>query len=328
MHSPLNSTIIRERISALTARRGVRQLAGLILLTLSAFYLLRSINGGLADLPKSVHSLTFPEGIALVLGVLGTLVLSTAYHILTLSRLQQHGIPPIRVGAAYTLGQIARYIPGKVVGVIFQISYLGNSIRATNVVLSLLVQTLYDYAWTFTFAGIVLWCWHIDSLLPALTFLPISGLLWWAHSHGTCERIIQALPLLHRLVPERIHIDHRMPRACTTTAILLTEWLPMMLGIALAFRSVYGFSDGAALAALYLLAAMLSLAVVVVPSGLVVREALFVWLGTASGFPPALLLFVAVVTRLAMTIGEALNAAFFSFADYLQRRRLHTTIAD
>ena len=79
---------------------------------------------------------------------------------------------------------------------------------------------------------------------------------------------------------------------------------------------------------LYLLAAMLSLAVVVVPSGLVVREALFVWLGTASGFPPALLLFVAVVTRLAMTIGEALNAAFFSFADYLQRRRLHTTIAD
>ena len=320
--------MFRKRFSAWLARRRVRQVAGLLLLVLSVFYLLRSIDDGLAGLYESARSLTFLEGSLLVLGVLGTLALSTAYHILTLLRLQRHGIPPTRVGAAYAIGQIVRYIPGKIVGVVFQISYLGGRIRATNVVLSLLVQTLYDYAWTFVFAGIVLWCWHKGSLLPALAFLPISILLLWAHSHGICERIIRALPLLNRIVPDRIDVGGHMPLAGPITAILVTEWLPMLLGIALAFRSAHGFNDGLALAALYLLAAMLSLAVVVVPSGLGVREAIFVWLGAASGFPPALLLFVAVVIRLAMTIAEALNAACFAVADCLERRRLHTTIAN
>ena len=94
----------------------------------------------------------------------------------------------------------------------------------------------------------------------------------------------------------------------------------MLLGIGIALHGTLGLADAMLLGAVYLLAAVGSLLIIVVPSGLVVREALFVWLGSRYGFEPAMLLFLGLILRVALTFSEALTVVVFLAADALRSR--------
>ncbi len=300
-------------------RRRLRLAAALVLMAAAGAYIATSMDDHWRALRESAFALPFSRWVLLLAGVAGTLSLSTLYHVLLLRGVQEHALPSTRVAHAYAVGQIVRYVPGKVVGVVFQISMLGKQIRSGSVLLALLVQTLHDYAWTLAFCGTLVGALLTDSALPLLALLPLTALVHAVHRHRPAEQVLSKLPLIGTHMTALPPMHDR--QAAVLTSVLLTTWLPMVAGMTLAFFPLLGWHDALLASCLYLVAAVVSLAMVVVPSGLVVREAVFLWLGAQAGLSVDALLFVAVATRLTMTAAELIVALLASAIDALDMRR-------
>lgn len=287
-------------------QRWLRRLVVAVLILMSAAYITGTMADRWQDLSVSAFSLGALNWITLCAGTIGTLALSALYHVLLLRGIETHDVPATQIARAYVLGQIVRYIPGKIAGVAFQVGLLGGRVRAGSILLALLVQTVHDYAWAFAFCGVLAWALLSDSALPLLTFAPLILLLRTLHYSRMIERIIANLPILraHMLPLPTLESKH----ASASAAILFLTWVPMLAAMPFAFSPVLNTHDALLAGLLYSIAAVISLAIIVVPSGLVVREAIFVWLGGNAGIPADTLLFVAVAARISMTIAEVITA--------------------
>jgi hypothetical protein len=295
-------------------------LLGVIVLTLSAYYIIVVTTDNYAGLEITTLRLTGVEYFWLVLGTLGTLGLSVAYHVLALRRIEAHTVPATTVAVAYALGQIARYIPGRVFGLLFQVSFLSEKIRAATIVIAVLVQTAYDYAWAALFLGLLLLVYRTEAAWPLAMIAPAICLVWLLHRHAVAERVLSSKRILGRFYgEEQIQLIKQPPYSLPASLVLALVWIPMLLGISAALSGHVGMTEGLALGALYLFSVVLSLLIIVVPSGLVVREALFAWLGDIYGFAPDMLLVLAVILRLALTIAEVLLALILLAADSARR---------
>lgn len=300
----------------------LRRVAAMVLIGASAVYVYRALAGNLGELGAWNHSIGWAEASGILAGALGTLVLSTIYHVIAVGRFEQHRAGDLRVGLSYALGQVLRYVPGKVFGILFQISFLAGRVRGASIALALLVQTFYDYAWTLVFVGSIVLCRELSSPLPLAILVPALGLVWWVHSRGLLEQLCTRPRLLRRLT------DGLQPPSCApvgragpATVVLALVWIPLLLGLAGLVAGSIALADGLLLGALYLLSAVLSLLAFVVPSGLVVREALFLWLGARYGFDSGMLVVVGLVARIALTAAELLNVGVFLAASGLASRR-------
>lgn len=298
-------------------QRWLRRFVVAILILIAAAYITDIMADRWHDLSVSAFSLGALHWITLCAGITGTLTLSALYHVLLLRGIEAHDVPATRIARAYALGQIVRYIPGKVAGVAFQVGLLGGSVRAGSILLALLVQAIHDYAWAFAFCGVLAWILLTDSALPLLTFAPLILLLHTLHYHRMIERIIAGLPFLHTHIPPLPTLEPK--HASTATATLFLTWVPMLAVMPFAFSPVLDKHDALLAGLLYLIAAVVSLAIIVVPSGLVVREAIFVWLGGHAGMPADTLFFIALATRISMTIAEVITVLMIVLLEAGQR---------
>lgn len=291
-------------------RRLLRRLLAGALIVLSAIYIFRILSVGLVDSSLIALSLTPAEWTWLVTGILGTLGLSAIYHVLAVRRIQVHSVPGSKVALAYALGQVMRYIPGRVFGLVFEVRYLAGHIRAASIGLALLVQTAYDYAWAAIFLGAVLLACARGTPWPLALLIPAVGLVWLLHARGLLERALASPRLIRKwLGDEQLALLQRPSHAVGSTAALVLVWIPMLAGIAMALASSVGYLPALVIGALYLASAVLSLLVFVVPSGLLVREALFAWLGARFGFPSDMIVMLGLLLRLLMTASEVLLVA-------------------
>lgn len=304
-------------------RKRLRVLVAVALVSLSVLYIQRAISESLHQLGAYQYSLSIPDIAILLAGTLGTLVISTLYHVVAVRRVENHRARDMRVALAYALGQVMRYVPGKVFGIVFQVNYLAGQVRGTSIGMALLVQTFYDYAWTFILVACLLAAAKYSSAWPLIGIAPALALVWVVHRQGWLERTLARPALLRRFLGEQdIAGMGRPAHAMRATALVGAVWLPMLLGTGLGLSGLVGLESAVVLGALYIAAAVVSLLVFVVPSGLVVREALFVWLGAQYGLEPTTLVLVGLLLRLFLTLSEVLNLALFVVTDRYSRSKM------
>lgn len=305
--------------SAAVRSRWPRVVLAVTVMAASAVYLWRSIQSQAMPLLEMPITFGMGQWLAVLAGSVGTLLLGMGYHVLAVRRLAPSQGHARDIATAYALGQIARYIPGKAIGIWFQVNMLKGRVPAPAVLLALAVQTVYDYAWAIAFCVATLWLIAEPASLPAWIALCLAlGCLWISHRVGWCERS------LIWLVPRRwrpgtgvaVPVDYSA--AASTTLALV--WVPLLAGIAWALSGQLDARDGLRLGVCYILAAMGSLLVFVVPSGLALREALFVWMGRQAGLDPLLLVFCGVAIRIALTLAEVAIALVLGSAGLLGRR--------
>lgn len=292
-----------------------------LVLLVSCTYLWISLQSQLATLGSVQASFRAAFWPALVIGCVGTLLLGAAYHVVEVRRLSPRSRSrAFQIALAYSLGQIARYIPGKIIGVALQVKLLEGRVPPTAVVLALLVQTLYDYWWAIMFCGIVLWAaaaGHAWIALPAVMFAALT--IWLAHRYAWCERLLLAL-FPKKWSPSSDAVGMRSKSLLATT-LLVFVWLPLLAGLVAGLHGKVDLHTALQIGCYYILAAMASLIVVVVPSGIAIREAIFVWLGREAGADPALLVFLGIAIRICLTIAEVATALIFVGLEKIVGRR-------
>ena len=313
-------TTVAEQPSP-TLKRFIKPVLSLAALVVGACYLGLAIQSSMAEVSRLGVATPAGGSAALLIGVVVTLAISTAYHLHTLARIEPIEHIGLRVASAYSLGQIVRYIPGKVVGLVFQASYLSGLVRPSSVAFALIVQTAYDNAWTLVFAtSILAYASGYQEIAIALPLIAIA-ILQFSHRFAWIERAMLMPGVIRRRLSQgqsdRIHGQHP---ATIPTACLAVVWLPMLAGLWVLLNDVATATQVAVLAACYLLASIGSMLVFVVPSGVVVREAMFLYLGSELGIDNGLLIYSGVVLRLALTAGEIVCATIFAGLSYATRR--------
>lgn len=300
--------------------RAWRTAIAIVLVGVAAAYMAWALDRGWTELRAAAYSLSGIDPALLILGSVFTLLMATAYHVLLLAEIEPHHARPSRVALAYSLGQVVRYVPGKVVGIVFQVGFLRGAVGTSGILVALLVQTLHEYVWTTIFCV---------SLLAALvTGEPLSLLLLLIgiiglhvlHRRGTTWRVLPHLPWVGRHVPQ-------LPAGSTTkfpaalTLLQVAVWIPMTTAMWIVFEPLLGAQASLIAALAYVAAAVISLLVFVVPSGFVVREAAYVWLGGLAAIPPGELLFIALVMRVSLTAAELATALLLAMVDKWQASR-------
>lgn len=308
----------RAHASSSDRRKWIPRLLAVLAISIAAVSIAISLDDHWDRMTLSELEMSAWGAGALLAGITGTLLLSAAYHTLLLPAFGRHRERPARVAYAYALSQLVRYIPGKVAGIIFQASMLRDNVRPASLVSALAAHMLHEYAWTFGLCGVLLWWLLSGDAWPLLGLVPMTVALHLMHTHSCIHWILAALPWIGRFAPQ-IAADKEALQPALLTATMAVVWTPMIAGLWIAFAPTFGSHDSLLAGLLYLIAAVVSLLMIVVPSGLVVREAVFLWLGSQVSLPPDKLLFMAVAVRIAMTLAEIAATLLLMLVDIKDR---------
>ena len=242
------------------------------------------------------------------------LALKAAYHVIAIRRLgNQDGPASSVIVSAYATAQVIRYLPGKVLGLVYETTRLSGKVPAYRIVAANLVQDLLTSALT---VGIVattgVWLLTRDAGIASCTLAIVFAALWGTHRLHLAERslawIAGRLPRLRGLS----HLEESANRgALVASVILLIEWVPYFGFWALLLPGgSSSLHEAIVLGGCYAAASLIANFAVLMPSGLIVREALFLWAGTQLSIDPADLIVLGLISRALFTLADGIFVPF------------------
>lgn len=292
------------------------------LIALSLGYIGYVISQHVAQLQDAGMQMQLAGLLGLIVFATASIALTTLYHALLVPTLQSRFIRISRLGLAYAVGQIVRYLPGKVMGIVFEANFLRGQVTAATITFALLIQTVLSYAWATALAAAILATAWFAAPWPMWCLLPAMAALWLAHRFNWAARVLGTLPFVGRFMRATPAPSMAPLKATTLTLVLLSNWIPFFAGWACLLHGRYTLSESIVFGAAYLAASVVSAAMIVVPSGIVVREAIFIWIGSRFGLAVPELLLYGVVLRVALTMADLLNAGAYWLLDMADRRRI------
>ena len=217
-----------------------------------------------------------------------------------------------RAIVAYNLSAIARYVPGRIWGVFYQVDRLGNpgAIVRANVRLAAAAMTH-----STGIAGAILVYFHgqfFGNLRGAA-----AALVYFIALAAVCLILVMRRPNFS----ERPSAECRRSNPVMTIGAFQLEWITFILVWSFLLKADSSWADIVVVAAAYSLAWMIGIALVIFPAGLVAREGSFVMAGEWLSYPVPKLLYWAAAARVCFTLAELLAAlSAFGFGELLRRR--------
>ncbi len=203
---------------------------------------------------------------------------------------------------SYTQSQIVKYIPGRIWGIVFQASSLENNVRKSDVWVVSFLQVIILNA--FSLLVLMATIAFINSLSVTIKgIVLVGGMLGFAFVYFNFGRILRLARLDETtLMKYAALIDSRL--VWRIALIVLFDWV-FYIGMwaALAYGQL-SFFEVFVTAVNYTTASIVGWLVFFIPSGLVVREAVFIAFGQIIGENISLLVVYSVVARLLFLAGD------------------------
>lgn len=299
--------------------------AGYVLLATAAVYLLWILH---RQWPAVAAALLAQPPRNLLLALIAAMVMlamEAVYHVLLLRRWTGPASGWRQLAVSYFLGQLVRYLPGKVLGLLYQAHHLGGAAAVPAVFVTNVVQFAYTSAVTAGMACAIAAAYLAGTAAAAAVLLLLFAGVVLSHRLALAERLLRWAGTLWS--PLRRVLDAGPPASRDTgfalgaSALLLLEWIPYVIGWALLLPADTPLADAALAGVIYAGASFVAALAIIAPSGLVVREAVFIWLGTRVSLDAAQLLALGLVVRLLYTAAELLLAALLTGIATLHARR-------
>lgn len=308
-------------------RSGVRRVAHWILLIAALGYLGYYLREQWTELGRGLSALSLPLALAALILVTCMLALKAVYHVVTIRRLGQGTRPSgLRIASAYALSQLVRYLPGKVMGLVYEIERLSPQVPGHRVIAANIIQSLNTIGLTVGLVAVAFAWFYLGSPVLAASglALTLAGLVL-VHQSQFTERIILWGA---RRIPGLSRTEGLPPTSARSSQwaslLLLLEWAPFfafwLLLLPLETASIH---DALLLGSCYAFASLAANFAVLAPSGLVLREAIFLWSGSQLGVAPSDLIVLGLVSRLLFTLGDGLLASLVWAADSWRQEATH-----
>ena len=291
-----------------TRRSPARRILGAGLTLAASIYITIYVVNQWPVLASAIEKIK-PANTAIAIAMITLMVaLKATYHVIALRRLSNdQGPSATKIALAYAVSQIVRYLPGKILGVVYEANQLAGAISTQQIVTANLVQMLLTSALTVAvLAAVAAWV-ILESVWSASALLAISLIaLWLGHRLHLAERFITTVA---RFLPRLRNLPHIQPStkhwALAGSLILLAEWLPYFgYWTFLLPGGTNGVREAILLGSCYAGASIAANLAFIMPSGLVIREALFLWIGSQLAMDPPTLIVLGVLSRLLFTLAD------------------------
>lgn len=286
-------------------------------------YIGSSLSGSTFDIRSTVSQVTWRELAISVLAIVPMYVAQAGYHVLALEALSPKGaVQPARLPAmaVYLQAQIVRYLPGKIWGVVYQAHAMSDSHPPSRVLGANLVQTGATLLMATGVCASVILAHRFGAIW--LLGLPVTVVsMDLLHRTSLPSRLMAAAKRVTRLQRALEQVEWSPPRRqWMFTALLLIEWAFFAFGLTMLFRVLLPLDEAVVAMAWYAGASILSLAAIVVPAGLAVREALFISGENFTASAAGSLAVLAVAARIVFLGAELVAAALLTSIHWTLRR--------
>ena len=244
--------------------------------------------------------------LALVCAVL-MFLLKAIYHLFLMRQLTSKQQQLVDIVPSYLQSQIVRYLPGKIWGLVYQSQQLKGQASGSTVVLVNLFQLINT---NLLAVGVILAVmagqvygniWSIPILVFAIVLTESL------HRFPYYQLIlVQCLAKLLNRYKQSLSAHSLASLPLKGTVILLLEWLCFFLIFYFLFHHSYAGSDILLIVVWYASASLIAILAVVVPAGLVVREAIFIAGSSLLPVDNSAFVAVAAVLRLVLLAAEFL----------------------
>lgn len=210
----------------------------------------------------------------------------------------------------FAKSQLVRYIPGMVWGIMYQANRLAQLLDPKLVWQAAIVQDLLANINTVLVLVAALAYFSLGWQVAIAVFLLLSLVLFFLIR-------TDALSQLYALIVNKFFriegsfnawSDRESLRA---VVVLHADWVAYFLLWIVILPTSFSWKEAIAVGVCYSLASLLGKLAFVVPSGLFVREAAFVWLGQHASIDVEILLLFGVLARILLTLSDVLFAILF-----------------
>ena len=244
--------------------------------------------------------------LALVSAVL-MLLLKAMYHLLLIRQLTSKYYHFSNIGPSYLQSQIVRYLPGKIWGLVYQsqqlkgqasgpvvvlvnlFQLLNTNILAVGIIFAVIVGQIYGNLWLIIILILAVGITELLHCFPYYQMILVRTLAKFLNRlrQSLPEQPLTALPI-------------------RGTLILLLEWLCFVLIFYFLFHHSYTWDEVLLVAVWYASASLIAILAIVVPAGLVVREAIFIAGSSLLPVENSAFIAVAAILRLVLLVAEFL----------------------
>lgn len=191
----------------------------------------------------------------------------------------------------YLMSQIGKYLPGKIFGLVSQSIHLEDKALSKSVVAATINQFF-----TTNLCAVIVALAIILNTKNEFRFLSTAilalGLFLYFLSFPIARKIFKLLP------------PYGLRSQLLIGFWILLEWVFFILAIYFCLPGGHHLLDAAYLGAIYSIASIAGSLAIIVPSGLFVREAIFVLLIEGTGFTTGDLIGIAIILRVIFTVAD------------------------
>lgn len=284
-----------------------KKLFSLVIFSVATCYLFYAVMPGYQPALALLQRISVGDlALAIVSAVL-MLLLKAAYHLLLIRQLTSKQYNFLDIVPSYLQSQIVRYLPGKIWGLVYQsqqlkgkasgsivilanfFQMLNTNLLAVGIIFAVVAGQLYGELWLYLLLVCVVGITELLHLFPYYQMLIFKAL---ARFSKQFNQSLPSQPL--RTFPIR------------GTLVLLLEWLFFFLVFYFLFHHSYTWSEVLLVAVWYASASLIAILAIVVPAGLVVREAIFIAGSSMLPVDSSAFVAVAAVLRLILLVAEFL----------------------
>jgi uncharacterized membrane protein YbhN (UPF0104 family) len=285
-------------------------LFGLLLIT--AALISKSISDNLSELKSYVVELDF-----ILLGIstflfCGSLLVQGLYNLSLVSDYRINKLDNRRMFREYFISRLVRYVPGKIWGMYYHSERLSDAVPRSVIWSANLVQ----FSDANLFSCIVIFGFLVYVKLgTALAIFSLALFLvvffWIQKKHIVASLLMVLVKKLKINVSELVYPTFSSKNALLRIFMLCVDWLFFILAWIVLSSGYLPLSSAVSLSILYAGASLIGLAVVIVPSGLFIREASFIALAAWFGYDETLAALLSIIARLLLTTADVLMGITF-----------------
>lgn len=283
-----------------------RLLISIILVLSAVAWISFTLWGSIGHLKTSLQTLEIRYvALSIIPAVLMVFITAYAYFLILSSMVSL--IPAARtVMTPFITSQVVRYLPGRIWGIFYQVQVRDNSVQTHSVVKANVVHFI---LFTVNSVAVAVSAYvYYDNGITAgfITFATLISLVFLVLKTSLLQRIAS--------LAARISIREEQPRGVDSRDLLILgllqlEWLLYLMACVLMLPGHVNFTDALIIASNYVVAWLFGIIATVMPSGLIVREASFLWLCSLFSFGSADMLAFTIAARILFTFADLVAAA-------------------
>lgn len=282
-----------------------RSLIAIILILSAAGWISFSLRDSTGYLKTSLQTLELQYlALSLIPAVLMVFITSYVYFLI-LAGFVPSIPPPRNVMVPFITSQVVRYLPGRLWGIVYQVQVRDNSVQTRSVVKANVVQFALFSLNSIAVAVSAYVYYDKGIVIGLITFAALMMLIFLVLRTSLLQRIASLMT--------RIAISEEQSRFVNNKDLLILgllqlEWFLYFMACALILPGHVNFTDILIIASNYVVAWVVGIITTVLPSGLIVREASFIWLSSLFGFDPTDMFAFSIVARVIFTLADIVSA--------------------